>query len=269
MVAPTTPSAIDDQATIGAPTRYTPILVGRDCATDADANAKTGVEYWTLTVPEDRANPEPTIDLHGYRISAATDPDSAPTVIDLGPTTSLTLPSNDPDIAAQLLEALQRCRGRLVTGGFSLSSYNFEAEISDVTDYTIAAGIGESFITALSQDAPAALVAADRFPGTFRGVFLQNPVDPGSSWQADPAKDLAAAFDRYGALCTADPDCGSSYPDLPGGWRASYEAPELSPRLIENVPYSGQHARIFLIGTNRTLSVLVDGAVPHNPARSR
>ena len=236
--APTTDataaSSGDDRATIVAPSGYKPKLENRDCAADADAKDAIGVECWTLTVPEDRANPQRTIDLHGYRIPAASDPDNAPTVIALGPTTrfdnplaevanivmvpsrgfelssppfdcpdttqvreaSLTVPSNDPTIAAQLLDALRSCRERLVTDGVRLSSYNFEAEISDVTDYMTAAGVSEAVITALSQDAPAALVAADRFPGTFRGVFLQNPVDPGSSWRADPASDLAGAFNR-------------------------------------------------------------------------
>ena len=125
------------------------------------------------------------------------------------------------------------CHDRLIAAGFDLASYNAEAEIGDVTDYLVAAGLDHAFITANRSDASAALIAADRFPGTFQGVFLENPIDPGSSWRADPVDDAAAAFSRYAALCAADPGCAGAFPNLATAVADAYLRIEAAPRTLD------------------------------------
>ena len=267
---PTT-TAVSVPATVPTPTGYTPLLTDRDCATDPIVEGILGIECWTLTVPENRSLPQRVIELHGYRIPATNNPDAAPTIIDLGPSLGfdkkmdsvanrvivpsrgfglstpefdcaevdqviidgLAKPSNDAAVAAAALAAVSACHDRLIAAGFDLASYNAEAEIGDVTDYLVAAGLDRAFITANRSDAPAALVAADRFPGTFQGVFLENPVDPGSSWRADPVNDAAAAFSRYAALCAADPGCADAFPNLATAVADAYLKVDAAPRTLD------------------------------------
>lgn len=280
-----------------APAGYTPTIRARDCATDVVASRAQGIECWTLTVPEDRANPTRTIELYGYRIPARTGAASAPVVIDLGPShpiefplaevativqipsrgyglsappfacpevdavrvKALDRPSGDASMASEELDTLRACRKRLVAEGFNLSSYGLDAEIGDITDYLIAAHVDEAFLTAASPDAPAVLVAADRFPGTFRGVILENPVDPSSSYLADPARDLAAAFARLGALCAADRACASAYPDLAGDVKRRWAQLTAAP-MRTRVKAAGFAGRVYPANPDRDLDVLVDGA---------
>ncbi len=267
---PTT-TTVSVPATVTAPTGYTPLLSDRDCATDPVVEGIVGIECWTLTVPENRSLPQRVIELHGYLIPATANPEAAPTIIDLGPSMGLAngmasvantvivpsrgfglstqafdcaevdqviidglaKPSNDAGVAAAALSAVGACHDRLIAAGFDLASYNAEAEIGDVTDYLVAAGLDHAFITANRSDAPAALIAADRFPGTFQGVFLENPIDPGSSWRADPVDDAAAAFSRYAALCAADPGCAGAFPNLATAVADAYLRIEAAPRTLD------------------------------------
>ena len=161
-------------ARVAAPVGYMPTLVPRSCDGDVVAGKMTGVECWTLTVPEDRRNPaRRSLDLSVYRVPARTNPATAPSVIDLGPANplddnpitqvanvvaipsrgfglsspaldcpemyaaylaALGRPSADPTSADEELAAVRTCHDRLTDEGVSLSSYNMDAEVSDVTD---------------------------------------------------------------------------------------------------------------------------------------
>ena len=286
------------------PIGYTPVLEDRDCASDPLTEGVAGIECWTLTVPENRSRPQRTIELLGYRIPATTGASTAPTIIDLGPSTAfanalssvantvmipsrgyglsdpafdcaevdqvlvdgLALPSGDEGVAAAALAAVGECHDRLIALGFDLASYNMEAEIGDVTDYLVAAGINQALITATPDDAPAALVAADRYPGTFTGVFLQNPVDPGSSWQADPVRDGADAYARYVALCMADTACAAAYPTLANGVKEAFEAANQAPQTFDVTaqpihqrnypPIAPLDVKVYLDGPRTTRAIL-------------
>ena len=141
-----------------------------------------------------------------------------------------------------------------------MSSYNLEAEIGDVTDYLNAANIDSVFMTAMWVDAPAVFVAADRFPGTFRGVFLENPIDPGSANIADPARDLAAAFNRFIKLCLDDPICGPAFPNMASDRTALIERADASP-ASGTVTVRGLGGRwLNRVTTSQSATVLLDGA---------
>lgn len=292
--APTTPSA--EPAVVTAPVGYAPVLADRDCALDPLTEGVFGIECWTLTVPENRSRPQRSIQLHGYNIPASQNPATAPTIIDLGPSTrfanvlsnvantvmipsrgwglsepgfdcaevdevvvgGLALPSGDSGVTAAALEAVGKCRDRLIAAGFDLGSYNMEAEIGDVTDYLVAAGVSQALITTTPEDTPAALVAADRYPGTFTGIFLQNPVDPGSSWQADPVRDGADAYARYVAFCMADTACATAYPTLANGVEEAFAAANQAPQTFD-VTANPVHVRNYPPIEPQQVKVYVDG----------
>ncbi len=240
-------------ATIPDPVGYTPKLSQHSCTNDPVAAGSSFVTCWSLTVPENRRKPDArTITLTVYMVPSTADPATAPTVIELGPyntfddtvrqvanvvlipsrgftltdppltcpevdalqVAALALPSNDPSSESRQLDALQRCHDQLVAAGVDLSAYNLEGEVGDIADYMSAAGLRSVVLSSYATDAPAVFVAADRYPGSFSGIYLDNPVDPGTSYNSSPARDLAAVVAEFVDLCKGDPTCASAHPNL-------------------------------------------------------
>ncbi len=292
---PATSTAATSRA-IPEPANYVPTLTDRDCASDPFATGHPDVTCFSLTVPENRAKPGRTIELHGYRIASTAQSPDTPTLIDLGPeggfdnplrdvaeivllpargygltepamdcpemkrvgADGLLLPSGDPGVAARLLDAVQACHDRLTSIGVDIASYNYESEVGDLTDYVWAAKLRSVFITGASDDAPALLVAADRFPDSFAGVILDNPRDPGSGWREDPVKDLTGALDRYIALCNANPACAARYPSLQADVSEQFARLTANPVPLDGTGDGFAARNIRLLGSEPH-SLLLDG----------
>jgi pimeloyl-ACP methyl ester carboxylesterase len=281
---------------IPAPVGYVPTITDRDCGGDTFAEGKARTTCFTLTVPQNRANPVRTISLSGYRIASTSNDPDLPTLIDLGPeggfenpvldvanvvilpargygltdpsisctemkqvgVDGLVLPSGDPGIADRMLDAVQACRDRLSASGIDVASYNYEAQVGDLIDYMWASKLPSAFITGATDDAPALLVAADRFPDAFDGIILDNPRDPGSGWREDPVDDLSAALDRYVALCNADAACASRYPTLLDDLTTQFDRLEADPVLVSGTG-DGYAARNMKSLRSDPYEVLLDG----------
>ena len=153
---------------------------------------------------------------------------------------------------------MRTCHDRLVADGVSVSSYNMDAEVSDVTDYVYAAGLDQVFMTSVSQDSPAVLVAADRFPGTFRGIILDNPIDPADLSLDDPVADLATAFSRLARLCLDDVVCAPQHPHLLDDAKALFAKLNVSPQRI-TVTSQRYQGRYYPLYSEQKFEVVVDG----------
>ena len=121
-----------------------------------------------------------------------------------------------------------------------------------------AAGLDQVFMTSVSQDSPAVLVAADRFPGTFRGIILENPIDPANAPLDNPVADLATSFSRLVRLCLDDVVCAPQHPHLLDDTKALFTKLNTSPQRITvtSQRYQGKYYPSY--GAQK-FEVVVDG----------
>jgi hypothetical protein len=96
-------------------------------------------------------------------------------------------------------------------------------------------------------------------PAAVRTVTLENPPPPGNSVFSDPIGDLAGAFNRYVALCNADPVCGQAYPHLPQSDRALFASLDVGRPLVTTSNPNGSNlpqAQVLVDGP-RSVDALV------------
>jgi class 3 adenylate cyclase/pimeloyl-ACP methyl ester carboxylesterase len=123
-------------------------------------------------------------------------------------------PENDAATITQGQTALRACHDRLVRAGIHLDHYTVIDEADDVVDLIRALHLRQANLQAVWDAARVALAVARDAPEVVRSMFLLDPEVPRSSFMADPVSSLGAAFDRYAALCSADPSCRAAYPNL-------------------------------------------------------
>jgi hypothetical protein len=166
-------------------------------------------------------------------------------------TDALTKPANDPATVERGATALGQCYDRLTKAGIDPAQYNDVAAAQDTLDLMIALHLDHADFTA-SGDASTELFEIMRHaPGAVRSITIDNPVAPGYSELSDPVSDLATAFGRFGAHCTADPACAASYPDLGTTWKNAYAAYQNAPPVVTTTDPNDSSAA--------TLPVLLDG----------
>jgi hypothetical protein len=65
-----------------------------------------------------------------------------------------------------------------------------------------------------------------------RSLTLDNPPPPGTTVLTDLTGDFSGAFNRYVALCNADPICAKAYPDLRRTWQTGFLNIETQPLVV-------------------------------------
>jgi class 3 adenylate cyclase len=264
---------------------YTPRYAPRACPGDVAATV-TGARCGTLTVPEDRANPDngrtvrllvtrapargavtedPVLDLGAdnlasspvrehadeIRISprgyAPSEPVLAcPEYASVVPN-SWTRPNRDARTKAEGQGALRQCRARLEREGVALDAYNLEAAGQDAVDLLRALRLSRVHLVSGDVATIAALEVVRTAPGAVATLTLQVPVVPGKSSYTDPTAYLAGAFDRYIELCEADAAC-AAFGDLRAVYEQSYESYRTSPRTANGDDGDGHRQAVLLDG---------------------
>src|SRR5262249_20659365 len=113
-------------------------------------------------------------------------------------------------------------------------------------------------------------------PGVVQSLTTQSPVYPGESGETDPSAYLAAAFDRYAALCAADDSC-RALGDLRAAYRNGYEAYKAAPVTVVGASNDGDEHAVLIDGdrvasavlgalSNTGAYALLAGAVAHAPS---
>ena len=221
-----------------------------DCALTSPAGSQIDARCGTLTVPEDRANPEGRqIGLHVAIIPAIKrdpqpDPlfmlaggpgqsaiETFPTLISLmflihedrdivlidqrGTGQSNPLRCLDPQDESltdeQALEELKSCPEQLEADP---RFYTTEIAMSDLDEIRAALGYETINIYGASYGTRAALTYLRMFPERVRTVTLDAVVEPDFVMFMDAAEDGQAALEKFFARCEADEACSRAFPDL-------------------------------------------------------
>jgi hypothetical protein len=167
--------------------------------------------------------------IRGY---ADSDPELTCPEVSAREISALTRPSSDPAELALNTDAIRQCRARLVSGGVDVSQYNYDAAAHDLLDLMFVRHIRQANFVAFQGFDTEVFTVLRTAPAAVRTVTLENPPPPGDSVLSDPIGDLAGAFDRYVALCTADPVCQQAYPHLPQSDRALFASLDNGPPLV-------------------------------------
>lgn len=109
---------------------------------------------------------------------------------------------------------LQRCRERLIEEGVDLSAYNSAATAADLNDLFTALGYERANLLGFSYGTRLALTMMRDYPYRVRSAVLDSVFPPQVHLYVEMAPNAQRAFDTLFKLCTSDPGCNSSYPNL-------------------------------------------------------
>ena len=225
-------------------------LTLEDCALTSPSGGQVDARCGTLTVPEDRANPDGRkIELNIAVIPAIKrnpEPDplfllaggpgqsaveTFPAMISLmfqiheerdivlvdqrgtgksNPLRCLSL-EDDELTEEEVLEKLKSCPETLDA---DLRFYNTEIAMTDLDEVRAALGYETINLYGASYGTRAALTYLRMFPERVRTITLDAVVDPGFVMFMDAAEDGQAALDSFLARCEADEACKAEFPKL-------------------------------------------------------
>ncbi|MCL4272637.1 MAG: alpha/beta hydrolase [Anaerolineales bacterium] len=239
-----------------------------DCILTSPAGNQLDARCGTLTVPEDRANPDGRqIDLHVAVIPAIkrnSEPDALfplaggpgqsaveafPSMISLlfqireerdivlvdqrgtGKSNPLRClgPEDEELTEEQVLEKLKSCPGTLDA---DLRFYTTEIAMTDLDEVRAALGYETINIYGASYGTRAALTYLRMFPERVRTVTLDAVVDPDFVMFMDAATDGQAALELFFSRCEVDEACSSTFPGLRNEFESVLNRLDASPAEI-------------------------------------
>ncbi len=226
-------------------------IVLEDCILTSTRGSQVDARCGTLTVPEDRANPDARqIDLNVAVIPAIKrdpEPDALfllaggpgqsaietfPAMINLmfqihedrdivlvdqrGTGESQPLRCLDPEEDESLTDeqALAIYKACPETLDADLRFYTTENAMADLDEVRVALGYEVINLYGASYGTRAALTYLRMFPERVRTLTLDAVVDPGFVMFMDAAEDGQAALDEFFARCETDEACSTAFPDL-------------------------------------------------------
>jgi len=131
----------------------------------------------------------------------------------------LTLSTLDQDLTPEesnqlSLEALKKCRNRLVEEGVNLHAYDSLENAADVESLRQALGYELINLYGVSYGTLLALHVMRDFPQGLRSIIIDSVVPPQVNFILGAPQAENRAFETLFAACAADPGCNSSYPHL-------------------------------------------------------
>lgn len=151
--------------------------------------------------------------------------------------------------AGRRLEAVRRCKERLISEGVDLSAYDTLASAADVKDLREQLGIEEWNIYGVSYGTRLALTAMREHPEGIRSVILDSAVPMEVDLYASFVPNANRAFQKLFDACEASADCDQAYPDLESQFYAAAALLDESPGTVN----------IFNPLTRQTHDVVVTG----------
>jgi pimeloyl-ACP methyl ester carboxylesterase len=118
----------------------------------------------------------------------------------------------------QVVQAFRSCRDRLVAEGIDLSAYNSAASAADVNDLRLALSYEQVNLYAVSYGTRLALTVMRDHPESVRSAVLDSAYPLEVNLYTALAPNAERAFEVFFDLCSADPACSGSYPDLRGSF---------------------------------------------------
>jgi len=118
-----------------------------------------------------------------------------------------------PTYDAEQINELQACANKW-SSKIDLSSYNTQENADDVADVLRAYGFNKAVISGGSYGSRLGLELMRRHPQIIEASLLDGIAAPGHAYIFDINKPISDSLKNVLALCKADQDCDSSYPNL-------------------------------------------------------
>jgi pimeloyl-ACP methyl ester carboxylesterase len=112
------------------------------------------------------------------------------------------------------LEALGKCRERLVQEGTDLAAYNSLENAADIEALRTALGYDQVNLYGVSYGTLLALHALRLYPGALRSVILDAVVPPQINFLTEAPRAHDRSLTELFRACAKDPACQSAYPNL-------------------------------------------------------
>jgi pimeloyl-ACP methyl ester carboxylesterase len=120
-----------------------------------------------------------------------------------------------PEGRSMRLDAIGRCRDRLVADGVDLSAYAADDAAEDLEDLRVALGVEQWNIVAGEYGSKLAqLLARDHPEGVRTVVVNSTPIPLQADWFSDLAANAAGGWAAVVAACTSDSGCAEAFPDI-------------------------------------------------------
>ncbi len=260
-----------DLAGVPTPKGYVPEFQTKPCPTRITTEVPDAT-CGDLVVPQDRSRPDdgPDVRVNVVRAPARSGTTSAAPTISFGGESIATSPVRDhaelidfgnrgftlsdpvlrcPDLSAVLparlanprddpvqiqaeTDAIVECKKKWIDKGFNPANFNIETATLDTLDLMVALRIPTADLLAQHQLSALVFGMLRRAPGAVRTITLENPFPNGQTGFTTDVSSLAGAFQRYLALCEADPVCRGNYPDLEAQYLEIHADFAESPRVI-------------------------------------
>lgn len=169
---------------------------------------------------------------------------------------------SEEESAQAILDAFRRCRERLAAEGIDLSAYTSAASAADLDDLRSALGYDRLNLYAVSYGTRLALTLMRDHPDAVRSAVLDSAYPLQVNLYTALAPNAERAFNVFFDRCAADPECGSSYPDLRADFYRLVD--ELNARPVSVSLSTGRGPQTVQLDGGLLIDVLFTGL--YNPA---
>lgn len=153
-----------------------------------------------------------------------------------------------PKTAKAEIDAVKKCRERLVADDIDLSAYDSAASAADMEDLRTSLGISRWNLYGVSYSTRLMLNYIREYPSSVRSVILDSVLPPTVNYDETSVDGVLRSLNVLFAACKADADCSRSFPDLQASFRKAVANAEKRPVLV--------NAKVG----ERTIPVYLDGA---------
>jgi YVTN family beta-propeller protein len=177
-----------------------------------------------------------------------------------------------PGARADFLDALMRCRNRLVSRGIDLGAYNIKEAAADMEDLRRALGFPQWNLRALGYSSRITFEVMRDFPSGVRAAWFDSPEYPQDNFFDEAIPGTRGALTELANVCQSDTACNKHFPDVPGAFShavANLNAHPVSVTVRDRELTGGKPASVVIDGDVLVRQVRQDltvGAIPLLPA---
>ncbi|NML22029.1 alpha/beta hydrolase [Pseudoflavitalea sp. G-6-1-2] len=117
-------------------------------------------------------------------------------------------------IDSMRIDALTKCRKRLVAKGIDLSSYNTKESAADINDLRIALGLDSLTLVGMSYSGGLMMTVAKNHPEAVKMLILNSPLPQNTNYEEHGLNTMNTALDKVFSNCEIDSVASSAYNGL-------------------------------------------------------
>jgi len=146
---------------------------------------------------------------------------------------SARLQLSEAETARHELDAVRRCRARLLNRGIDLAAYNSKESAADIEDLRRALNLKTINLYGVSYSARLMLEVMRDYPAHIRSVVLESTLPLEINYDEVGVDAIARVLDLLFAECRNDPGCASTYPKLESDFDELIKASNAHPFIMK------------------------------------